>query len=643
MCDLFDRQKVSLTGRRAELAKWLTEYNSIESTHATFWTYYNTANDTARSMFIGLLRELGGLNMHELKLEGMYAKQMQGVCELELSQLFELNVLVNRIETQVDWDKERSHREEPELADVSPEQVYLHSVRMFTDAKIEGKRAFVYDFREYWDQRIILMPSGSVHSQYNGDREVSKQLELPLRSKKGFFSALEHSQQEYWLTRTPEIHSYTSTKYEWGKTRALYGCDVTSHLHADFSLNKCEETFPSYIPTGSRATADYVELIARNLKHMIPFCYDYDDFNSQHSFVNMKAVLSAWKTVYGSEISQAQLESLQWTIDSIDNQFVHDSFGKHEYKTKGTLFSGWRLTSFMNTALNYAYLAAAGIEKRAAYSLHNGDDVYAALRTIGDGIDLIRSAKALKIRAQTTKMNIGTIAEFLRMDFNSKSPTARQYLTRAVATFVHSRIESGTPMAMRSVLESNYTRAEEIIARGGNEEFILGLLKEQCDFSQTIFKSKLDVDKWAKTDLLCGGRLQNGVIGEYAYVDEAITGEGFDDFSMLMPGMRDFTKYIAEQLPTLRSEVSIAQINKTIANSFNVTRTRVAEVKSSKQELQLQKSLQHVWRGAIRIGFFAKARMTVPDIYKALGAVSPLYAKSLMTHNDPYKMISIML
>nr|CAH2618960.1 RNA-dependent RNA polymerase [Rhodochaete parvula toti-like virus 1]CAI5383981.1 RNA-dependent RNA polymerase [Rhodochaete parvula toti-like virus 1] len=640
--DVFS-EKTLMTGREALIAKLLCEFSMNEVTHMTFWTYYSAADEKTRSIFCGMLKHYGKIDTEWLKKEGTAAKQMQSVLPLDLSSLFELNVLVNRIESSVDWDKEKKNRIEPKLTNIPFDDVYKKCYELFCDAKREGKRAYRYSYREYWQQRVVLMPGGSVHSEDFGDKKIAKKLPQKLKNKKGLFSSMLDMKHDDWLSREEKIDSYASTKYEWGKVRALYGCDLTSHVHADFALNKCEETFPSYIPTGSRANDKYVQSVAQNLKHMIPFCYDYDDFNSQHSFSSMKAALCAWKHVFYYDLTDEQRKSLDWTINSIGLQQVHNGYNGDTYRTNGTLFSGWRLTTFMNTALNYAYLADSGVRKYTAYSLHNGDDVYAATRSIGDIVALIKETEKRDIRAQPVKMNIGTIAEFLRMDFNAKVPTAKQYLTRGCATFVHSRIESESPLVQRSVYRAIRTRGEEVIARGGNTKFIKEQMDKQYKHAAEIFGTEEMSEKLNKLDLVAGGWESTHQAYRYEIIDSVVEEDDDIDMSMITPGIKDFVTYVCEKLPNMRSKANVKQMEKSLRNSFNAKRTKLEIVGSSKQEQYKLMSLRGAWKSITKLGTFAKARMTSADLVAALANASPSHAAVLQRSTDPYKLAGIML
>jgi hypothetical protein len=357
----------------------------------------------------------------------------------------------------------------------------------------------------------------------------------------------------------------------------------------------------------------------------------------------MKAALKAWAHVYRDDLTLEQQASLEWTIDSIDRQFVHNSLTGDDYQTRGTLFSGWRLTTFMNTALNYAYLAHCNINTHMSYSLHNGDDVLGCATNVGSIINLLDEVAQTGIRAQVTKMNIGTIAEFLRMDFNSTAPTTRQYLTRACSTFVHSRIESDAPNNQRSVYSAIQTRSDEIIARGGCREVVDRLVSKQVAHANKIFASLDHYGEYIQADIVAGGICNNGCVRDFYFTDEPLEADVDVDLTPLDPGIRDYTAYIARKLPGIRAAVSVEHTRKSLQTSFNIKRCRIVKEMSSRHELTMYRSLKQAWRSVIRIGTFSKARMTSPDLILALAQASAVHAHALMKSHDPYRAISIMV
>lgn len=421
-----------------------------------------------------------------LKREGQSAKQMQTIFRDDLASVFELLVLRNRIFNHVDWEEEREHRVRPKLAPIDPQTVYKLAAKQFRIAQKEGRSAKRLTWRRYWRERWSTLPTGSVVSQYTEDRELKASLPREARVKAAWFAANMNSDHRFWLDREPAIYASTSTKYEWGKVRALYGCDVTSFLHSDFAMRMVEDTLPAYFPVGSRANDEYVSRTLERMNYGVPFCYDYDDFNSQHSIRNMQAVVIAWRDVYSADLTEEQKLSLQWTVESIENQRV--KFGELGYTERicGTLLSGWRLTSFINTVLNRVYLELAGI-KKMIYAVHNGDDMYASCTTVSDAMRVVRKGREIGIRAQVSKTNIGTIGEFLRVDARAKVKTSAQYLARAVATCVHGRVETGKPNDAQQAAKAVITRTDAIIERGGSRAVAIALREQQLEFITRLF------------------------------------------------------------------------------------------------------------------------------------------------------------
>ncbi len=117
--------------------------------------------------------------------------------------------------------------------------------------------------------------------------------------------------------------------------------------------------------------------------------------------------------------------------------------------------------------LNRVYLAEAGIGELTNYALHNGDDVFATTKNVYNAMELIRRSKALGVRAQVSKTNIGTIGEFLRIDTRARVKTGAQYLPRAVSTATHGRIETAPANDFRELVSSFRERCQALKDRGG--------------------------------------------------------------------------------------------------------------------------------------------------------------------------------
>lgn len=635
-----------VTGEVAYMCMQLDRLTDIASTHATFLTYVFALEDGIKDIFFGLLACYGKLDREWLKYEGMAAKQSQGTTAYDLSSIFELNVLINRVDDDIDWDKERSNRERSTTVDIAAHEVRRIAREAFLFGKMEGKKPLMLDWEQYWSQRAIAMPAGSVHSKYEHDKEILRKLPYGMKNKKGFASVHENVPQQFFLDREPEIEAHTSIKYEWGKVRALYGCDFTSHVNADFGLTMCEDTFPHFMPTGSSATEDAVRKTMVQMKSGIPFCYDYDDFNSQHSKESMKQVILAWLDVYLDCITDEQRLSVLWTAQSVEKQRVVREGGLEEYDADGTLFSGWRLTSFINTALNYVYLVKAGIKQNTLKSLHNGDDVFATLKNMAQGIALINAAESIGVRAQVTKMNIGTIAEFLRMDLRSQNPTGSQYLTRGVATMVHSRIESEAPLSLSALVQSYHTRAQEVIDRGGDFRFIRDVFRKQISFARRLFGSSKEItDALLETDIVAGGIKRGGEISDYALVEvqDTTSAEYEQGARLISNGVADYISYLHKTYPEIKTVISKEKATQNIMAMYNINKSKCTKQYRNGDRLRVARSIKGAWANNFDFRVARKVRMGVNNVLLAITNTALQYGEFLNRQSDPMEFLRIVL
>lgn len=648
LIDLYKRaESVEVEGSEGVLCCYLDRFNQIEATHATFITYWRSVDERVRNVFYGMMISVGAINNEWLKNEGRCAKQSSVLTDIKLSQLYEINVLVNRLDTEVDWASERENRVLPNLAKVESHDVYRHAITLFSMAKQAGKKPMLMTFEEYWRQRAVAMPAGAIHDEDPEYRKIIAQLPSEVKNKKGFASALPYLEHTTFLLREKRINSYTSTKYEWGKTRALYGCDFTSHVHADFGMLACEETFPFFVPTGDSANNKYIAEVMRPYKHFTPVCYDYEDFNSQHSFDNMKAVIRAWLKVYHDKLSSDQIASVKWTIDSIDTQIVNNSMTNERYMTKGTLFSGWRLTSFINTALNYCYLAQSNINRHTSLHMHNGDDVFATTNNLREAIDLYVDAKALGIRANMTKMSIGTIAEFLRTDMRSRLSDGLQYLARGISTLVHSRIESAAPTTYRNLVEAYTTRYQEARARGAKDKILNSLYRKQLFFARKMFNVDYALqDKLLSYDPVCGGLKPKGIITNEEIYEVEISSKTLTEHEVLTlvsNGVSDYTTYLAKKFPLFTKDITKKKVLNSILSGYNVRRKTI-DVRPANYDVMRRKvAMKGAWKNMKGIALINRIRMGISNIMVVLNAISDGHAKALSSVDDPIAWLALLL
>lgn len=407
------------------------------------------------------------------------AKLLQNNTATDLLPIFESEVLINRGIGQVDWRAERRNRTVPDTAIMDEQTVYDRAVVIMQQGKHDRGRYPTMKWREYWETRWQFTPTGSIKSQYPEDLEDMPK-DFRLKNKFVALNTTHKTEFRDWITSEPAIHAWSSVKYEWGKQRAIYGCDVTNFVLTNFAMFRCEDRLPPKFPVGTRAEPAYVtRTIEGILRGKEAFCFDFEDFNSQHSTSSMRAVLRAYADTYSGDMTAEQRSAMAWVINSIDNMVVHDNIGgTGQYKANGTLFSGWRLTTFMNSVLNAIYSEEIYEPTEAQHTMqsaHNGDDIILGMVNAKQAVGMLRNAARINVRAQPAKCAFGAVAEFLRVDRNGGATA--QYLPRAIATLVHSRIESGPATSLAESIRSNETRLSEFVDRGGSLETALALRK----------------------------------------------------------------------------------------------------------------------------------------------------------------------
>lgn len=396
-----------------------------------------------------------------------------------LEQFFEIEVLVNRLNLGIDWESEMINRTDVNVTRFTSDEVYSKAVKLFKTAASSGKAPLKQNWDTFWKKRWEWSTTGATNMPY---AEYSQDLKYPSWNAKTKF--LTYLQMKSDLTAeellnnvAPAVIAKPSVKYEWGKTRAIYGCDDISHLIYTFTMGTPEELLPNWIPLGKSSSENYVTSLYRQVsREGYSLCLDFEDFNSQHSTESMLVVLKAYFDVYASQLTPSQQSFIPWIMTSVTNQIVTGgASGSVAYKTNGTLFSGWRLTTFMNTVLNYCYTDLI-VQKSGAVcygSLHSGDDVFMTVGSAADYLSMQNVCDIYNVRLSKNKCFFGTIKEFLRKD--RKHGAGVQYLARGVSTLVHGRTESSQHSDIIEMLKSNETRLSEIYNRGGDTNLINNL------------------------------------------------------------------------------------------------------------------------------------------------------------------------
>jgi hypothetical protein len=630
--------------------EWLVRSgNEIKVSHITFLMFILLGTNLCRDMITFVMSCCDTVNgaISLMKKESQAAKQLQRYKRDDLSVIFELQVLWNRMDSGVDWEKEIRNRLDIKTVPIDPNIVRKISRYIFTQAEMEGHVPRSKDWQSYWSLRWSNMPNGSVVSQYEEDLAIKRQLPREAKVKSAWFSAIDRNSFKEWITRFPSLHASTSTKYEWGKVRALYGCDVTSFELADFSMGDADECLPLYFPVGTKANEKYVKALTSKMKYSVPFCFDYDDFNSQHSKASMQAVVDAWADVFGKYLSEEQIAACKWTSLSIENMSVKYNDLKKNINIAGTLMSGWRLTSFINTVLNRVYLEYAGLQEKTTYAIHNGDDMFAIASNIKNCTDLLANTESAGIRAQASKMNIGSIGEFLRVDGRATKPSGAQYLTRSIATMVHGRVEVGKPNDCIALLRATDCRFSEVADRGGNEN-LLRIVKEHVyDFIAELFNTERSVlDLYHELHPLQGGCDTTQSIKETRLVEVQIKTEVeelYRKYALCRKGIDEYFDYIVARYrikyeDTLRKDFQIKAFS-----SLERKKKSYKMETEDRENIRIYRGLYRAWHKTNYVAEITRVRTAGLVAAKLLPGVDSTPAHLIRCAREPIEFMKVIL
>ena len=592
-------------------------------------------------------------------------KSMQRYDMLDMSQLFELQVLVNRGIGKVDWSKEKQNRLRPDVVQCDPRKVYQEARKVFQMGKRHGYKYPKMSLDKYVQSRWEWVPTGSVHSQHEEDKPYIMK-EYRHRTKFVTLNKMDQGHIKRMFTRPPQIHAWASVKYEWAKQRAIYGVDLTSSVITNFAMYRCEEALKHRFPVGEDAEANRVH---KRLKYMLSnaesYCYDFDDFNAQHSTESMQAVLIAFHDEFKGSMSEDQSLAMDWVIHSVGDMWIHNNEERRAdvYKSKGTLLSGWRLTTFMNSVLNYIYFQISGALEAPGVvdSVHNGDDVLLSVRSMEAVVQVDKRMKSINARAQPLKCNAFSIGEFLRVEhkIDKTNGMGAQYLTRAAATMVHSRIESQAPVRVTEALKAQVTRAEEISSRAEDgAEISAALLDKAVDRLADIFS----VDSQVLREMIQGHDLVGGcVAGEEGKIEKFFNEEvvleevdaeeakqaGRATVSDLSNGIRDYTLQLAAQYFGMVSRDRVeAAVKRATVRQLAVTRdTRLTVTKlPSDTRYRFGRALYKMYKSLVDIPYIEKAKFIgIPPIALLGNTATSFIRRLIYDAADPEYVLRVYL
>jgi len=378
--------------------------------------------------------------------------------------------LLGRGVKPVDWLRENSSRTDSHLVaeqvvDVDPEAIRPH-IRKILDTELPDD-CVLPDIDDFWTSRWAWCVNGS-------QNEVSNRvLGIDLAgygTHERFFRrmAAEAVKDEPVTGWDGVTHASPSSKLEAGKTRAIYSCDTRSYFAFSYILNDVQKRWKNrrvLLDPGQGGTLGVAQRIRGIMRHgTCHLMLDYDNFNSQHSNSTMSTVFEELCDKYN-----APLWYREKLVSSFHNTYLHTREGIS--KVLGTLMSGHRATTFINSVLNAAYLRLAGGAEwyDNSYGFHTGDDVYLRAGGLVECGNILARARKLGLRMNPTKQSIGRVtAEFLRCAHGSNN--SRGYLCRSLPALVNGNWANDKELSPRDALSTLVTSCRSVTNRsqGGN-------------------------------------------------------------------------------------------------------------------------------------------------------------------------------
>jgi len=453
--------------------------------------------DPARYV-VRMLRDQVGASQVSMALKALGCNADTRGCRL-----IELHTLQGRGVKSLDLESETRGRCDETLCDT----VTVDNVERFRQVvrhilSYECPRNIVFeDVDKFWQRRWGWCVNGS-HSRLRETNEGTFCVNVPGRlHRRAYSEMLEENPLKEWNNVS---YFNASEKLEHGKTRVIYSCDSVTYFNFEHLLRPVERVWKGVrveLNPGNLGTTGMARRVLRmKQKGSVNIMLDYDDFNSQHSLVSQKIVIEELcKHVGYDEVMTSRL------LGSFDRSRVFVT-GKDMGYLKGTLMSGHRCTSFVNSILNYAYLLYYVPEIEGMQSIHVGDDVYISAPTIEATERIMNRVKSSPLRMNPMKQSIGFLsAEFLRIAHTETH--ANGYIARAIASTISgnwvSLVRASAEEGLNSMLSNAWT-----------------IMNRSCDRSM----SKMLVNSFCRITGCKKGLAQALLAGEVAVNDGPIYG-----------------------------------------------------------------------------------------------------------------------
>lgn len=467
------------------------------------WQDYITARDTWPDMPRLFNDQAAALILYALALDGLFrkplalafallvvdglAKELTNLVKgmgwngtLHGATLCEAETLRGRAVGTVDLGVESAARvDTSKLQTYEPDPQQLRrAIQLVLEHELQGERRQIAweDVDSYWHRRLAYTANGAHHDHRyqlnavpgirNTRRSASEQMAVnPLHAWDG------------------SCRYSASLKLEHGKSRALFSADTSSYYCFNHLLTPVERAWANRIVVLDPGRGGTIGIGARldSGPKGVHTMLDYTDFNSQHSLQAQAMVIEEtckWVN-YPDPLAQRLVRSFYQSYIRVGGKLR---------RVRGTLMSGHRATTYINSVLNRAYLLCAYPPMSSLYAIHVGDDVYLRTPDRATAAAIIAAAATAGIRINPVKQSVGEVtAEFLRCAYSGGE--AHMYPARSISSLVSGNWVSEVKLTPESALQS-FTRSawafENRTGCRGKAAILNVLFREACGLPRPI-------------------------------------------------------------------------------------------------------------------------------------------------------------
>lgn len=404
------------------------------------------------------------------------------------SKLCEAQTLTGRGVGECSLIDEARYRCDPRAVEESVWHCDLDALRRFIRIILEDElKDQVVEFEElehFWARRWQWCVNGS-HSAVLGTVDPRFKVRVPGVSqihRRCVVEQLEHEPISSW---NAESLFTGSLKLEHGKLRALFACDTLTYFAFEHLLRPIEQKWHGHRVLLDPGRGGMLG-IARRIRKMqsrgsCNIMVDFEDFNSQHSIAAQQILFEELiaLTGYDSTLGANIIKSF-----SHMNCYVEGKRVGHMY---GTLCSGHRATTFINSVLNAAYIAVALGNYNGFESIHVGDDVYMTSTDVYSAAGVIEAIQLSGLRVNPMKQSVGVhTAEFLRMAVGSEA--AYGYIARSLSSAISGNWLTLHKQSPREYLQTMVEHSWTLGNRCGDTNFPVLLCRSVARITRLRFK-----------------------------------------------------------------------------------------------------------------------------------------------------------